>query len=469
MKRYLLSFMILLLASQVSEARIVDGAVTCGRKKLSGVVVTDGKNFTQTGRNGKFCFEICDSAEFVYIVTPSGYVADWSEGAPAFYRKASGQSSFLFDLQKMNSVKSSYNIIAVGDPQPRSNAHFDEFAGEPLEDIRQCVDAMAAPAVGIVLGDITFDKYYLMKNWKDKIVQAGIPFYPVIGNHDHNRDFNDDGLSAVTYQESFGPADYAFCIGKDMVLVLDNIIYHSRSGYELGYTAQQLDWIRGLMKFVPKNADIYVAQHSPLNGRHYAGMIINHDVLLDVLKGHEVTFMSGHNHTNGVFEYAPGVMEHNVAAICGTWWDVYHCTDGTPRGYKVFTKEGDDLSWYYKSIGRDRDFQYEIYSLGQTRLHPDSIVVNVWDYDPLWTVQWYEDGKPMGAMRQVEEYSPLHEADMKAKYDAVGKKPSDYRLTRKAGHYFAAKPSQTAKKVTVAIKDRFGNEWKEEMVINSVL
>ena len=251
MKRYLKYFMILLLISQVSEARIVNGSVTCGSKKLSGVVVTDGKNFTQTGRNGKFCFEICDSAEFVYIVTPSGYVADWSDGSPAFYRKASGQSSFTFDLQKMNSVKSSYNIIAVGDPQPRSKAHFDEFAGEPLEDIRKCVDAMSAPAVGIVLGDITFDKYYLMKNWKEKIVQAGIPFYPVIGNHDHNRDFNDDGLSAVPYQESFGPADYAFCIGKDMVLVLDNIIYHSRSGYELGYTAQQLDWIRGLMTFVP--------------------------------------------------------------------------------------------------------------------------------------------------------------------------------------------------------------------------
>ena len=69
----------------------------------------------------------------------------------------------------------------------------------------------------------------------------------------------------------------------------------------------------------------------------------------------------------------------------------------------------------------------------------------------------------MGAMKQVEEYSPIHAADIKAKYDALGRKPSNYRLTRKAKHYFAATPSKEAKTVTVVIKDRFGNEWKEEL------
>ena len=70
-------FIILLLQLCLgSEARVVKGVVRSGEKKLSGVVVTDGMNFTQTKRNGAFCFEICDSAEFVYIVTPSGYTAD---------------------------------------------------------------------------------------------------------------------------------------------------------------------------------------------------------------------------------------------------------------------------------------------------------------------------------------------------------------------------------------------------------
>lgn len=451
-----------LLICTVSDAKVVKGVVTCGENKLSGVVVTDGKKFTQTRKDGSFRLNVGGDAKHVYIVTPSGYTADWSDGSPAFYRKVSDHSYFKFDLLSTGK-SSSYNIIAIGDPQPRTLEHFNEFADVPLDDIRQCASEMTSPAVGIALGDITFDKYALMKNWKQEIVKAGIPVYPVIGNHDHNRKINDDVLADDLYEEAFGPANYAFWLGNDVVVVLDNIIYDSGKKYRLGYTDETIDWVRKLMKYVPENADIYVAQHSPLNGRHYSKMIIGHDVLLDILEGHAVTFISGHNHTNGVFEYAPGVMEHNVAAICGTWWDVYHCTDGTPRGYKVFTKEDGKLTWYYKSIGKPRDFQYEVYLPGQARLHPESVVVNVWDHDPAWTVEWYQDGKPMGAMKQVEEYSPIHAADIKAKYDALGRKPSNYRLTRKAKHFFAATPSKEAKTVTVVIKDRFGNEWKEEL------
>lgn len=153
-----------------------------------------------------------------------------------------------------------YNIIAVGDPQPRSDAHFKEFADRPLKDLCRTVSKLEGETVGIVLGDICYDVLPLQKRWKEEIVRTGIPFYPCVGNHDHDRAFEDDALSIHAYRSNFGPENYAFFIGKDLVIVLDDIIYYSRSGY-------------------------------------------------------------------------------NVAAICGTWWDTYHCTDGTPRGYKVFTKE----------------------------------------------------------------------------------------------------------------------------------
>ena len=461
MKKYLLTVLVLSLMCLASEARVIRGSVTCSDKKLSGVLVTDGKSFTKTKKNGTFRLNICDTAKFVYVVTPSGYTADWSDGTPAFYKRAEGQSSFVFDLKPYGDTRSSYNIIAVADPQPTTVEHFNEFADVPLEDISQCVSSLKSPSVGIVLGDITFDKYAMMKNWKKEIVRAGIPFYPVIGNHDHNRNLAGDSESASTYEASFGPANYAFYIGGDVVIVLDNIIYNTKKKYTLGYTDSIISWVRSLMKHVPADADIYVAQHASLNGRHYRGMIPGHDILLDIFDGHKVTFLSGHNHTNGVFEYAPGVMEHNVAAICGTWWDVYHCTDGTPRGYKVLTKEDGRLSWYYKSIGRDRNFQFEVYRPGQTRLHPESLVANVWDYDPSWKVEWYQDGRPMGAMRQVEDYSPIHEADMKARYAALGKEPQRYRNTRKSRHFFAATPSPDVKAVTVVVTDRFGNRWEE--------
>ena len=124
-----------------------------------------------------------------------------------------------------------------------------------------------------------------------------------------------------------------------------------------------------------------------------------------------------------------------------------------------YTKEADKVPWYYKAIGQDRNFQVEIFKPGQTLRHPNSVVANVWDWDPAWKVEWYEDGRYMGKMDKVEEFSPLHIAEMKAKYEPLGKEPSSWKTTRVGEHYFAATPSQYAKTVTVAVTGRFGQTW----------
>ena len=470
MKHILLFFACLLTLCGTADARRISGEVVSEGKGLSKVVVTDGKSFTRTKADGKFTFDIDDNAEFVFIVTPSGYVADWSKGSPEFYRKAAGTDFFTFDLLKMGDCDKEYNIIAVGDPQPRKDAHYEEFTGSPLNDIISTANSLKSPTIGIVLGDICYDVLPLQVRWKEDILRTGIPFYPSVGNHDHDQAFNDDEKSIHAYRSNFGPENYAFFIGKDLVLVLDNIIYHSRSGYEEGYTDEIVEWVHGLMKFVPKHSDIFVAQHSPLNGRWHRTKdhdmnITNHEPLVKALGDHDVTFLSGHNHINGIFQYTPNIIEHNVAAICGTWWDAYHCTDGTPRGYKVFNKKGNQLTWYYKSIDKDPDFQYEIFMPGTTRMHPDHVVINVWDYDSEWKIEWSEDGKEMGEMEQVSEYSPIHTSEIEARY--VGKVISDYKLTDLGIHYFAAKPSENAKEITVVITNRFGKVWKETIPLQS--
>ena len=444
-----------------AEARKVKGTVTSEGKGLSEVIVTDGQTFTQTKKNGSFSFEIADSAEFVYIITPAGYAADWSTGSPQFYRAAKDTDKFSFDLIKVGDPNGVYNIIGVGDPQPRSDAHFEEFAGRPLNDLCKTVEELEGQTVGIVLGDICYDVLPLQKRWKEEIVRTKIPFYPSIGNHDHDKAFQNDAQAPHAYKANFGPTNYAFFIGKDLVIILDNIIYHSRSSYKEGYTDEIIEWVDGLMEYVDDEADIYVGQHSPLNGRNNLKMVINHEKMLDLLSGHKVTFLSGHNHINGIFEYAPGVMEHNIAAICGTWWDTYHCTDGTPRGYKVFTKKDGELTWYYKSIDKDKDFQYEVFMPGTTKLHPEHLVISVWDIDPLWTVEWLEDGKEMGKMEQVEEYSPFHIQELAKRYEGTGRQPSAHKHTRAVTHHFAAKPAEGAKEITIVITNRFGKTWKE--------
>ena len=466
MKRTALFVICLFVIAQAADARRVTGEVVCQGKGLSEVIVTDGESFTTTADNGKFSFDINDDAEFVYIVTPSGYVADWSTGSPEFYKKAKDVDHFSFELTRTEGGNKEYNIIAVSDPQPRSDEHFDEFIGKPLEDIRHTAASLKGQSVGIVLGDICFDVFPLMKRWKDNIVRAGIPFYPVAGNHDHDKAFNDDKLSIHEYNRLFGPANYAFFLGSDLVIVLDNIIYHSRSGYEEGYTDQIVDWVEGLMKYVPKKADIYLAQHASLNVVEQPQVnVANNERMLEILKGHKINIISGHTHINGNFQCSRTVAEHNVATICGTWWDTYHCNDGTPRGYKVFNKKNGRLSWYYKSVGKDPDFQYEIFMPGEAPKHPEHLVVNIWDCDHKWKVEWYEDGKRKGPMEQVSELSPIHMAELEAKYAPTGTKPKNYRRTIEATHYYAAKPSEGAKEITIVIKNRFGKTWKETILL----
>ena len=253
--------------------------------------------------------------------------------------------------------------------------------------------------------------------------------------------------------------------------MLDNIIHglRSRHNYTEGYTEEQLAWVKALLKYIPKGGTVYVGQHSPTNGRaHLSGgketdLILRGSEFLNLLKGRKVHIISGHNHINMNFQYAPDVIEHNVAAICGTWWDAYHCKDGTPRGYKVYTNKEGILTWYYKSVDKDRDFQYEIFLPGETKKNPESVVVNLWDYDRNWSVTWFEDGVHKGAMKRVKEYNPLHTAEVEATFAKKGKPVTNWKRTTKSNHYFAATPSEGARKITVIISNPFGKEWVENI------
>ena len=459
MKRLLLILLAFGAVSVAADARKVKGSVVSGEEKLSGVIVTDGTNFTQTKKNGKFSFDIKDDADFVYIVTPAGYAGDWSAGVPAFFKKAEGCSKFEFDLVKTQTGSPDYQIVAVADPQPNTEEHSKMFEGEPLADLSKTTNALGLKAIGIALGDISWDNPVLLENWKRQIVRTGIPFYPAIGNHDHVGKQGGDYQSSAEYRNRMCPENYAFFIGNDIFFSVDNIIFSADKGYEEGYADHVLAFVKGVMKYVPETAGVYVAQHSPIAGRDVGKTIINKDKMFDLLKGHKAVFLSGHNHQSKSYTYGKNIVEFNIPALSGDVWDSYHCSDGTPRGYKVFTKKNGKLTWYYKSVGHDKDFQVEIHKPGQTWRHPNSVVANVWDWDPEWKVEWFEDGKAMGPMEMIRETSPIHIMELKTKYDALGKIPSSWKTSKVTGHHFAATPSQYAKIVTVAVTSRFGQTW----------
>ena len=459
MKRIIAIMLSVILLGNMAEARKVTGKVVCGDEKLSGVIVTDGKNFTKTVK-GKFAFDITDDAEFVYIITPAGYAADWSSGVPAFYQSAKECKKFTFELEKTGTA-GDYSIIAIADPQTRTKKQFYKFAGKPLEDLCKTAAEIGNSAVGLTLGDICWDALDYIDSYKQEIIRTGIPFYPVVGNHDHERESQGDKETTAVYRSKMGPENYAFFLGKDIVIVVDDIIYDTQKKYSDGYSQEVIDWVKGIMEYVPAESVVYVAQHSPV--RHWDKgdyLNINTDKFYNAIGNHEIVFLSGHTHITNNFQYAENITEHNIAAICGSWWDTIHCTDGTPRGYKVFTKKDGSLTWYYKSVDYTKDHQIEIYGIGQTTGHPESIVANVWDWDPAWKVEWYQDGVYMGSMENIHELCPIYQKEIAEVFSAKGEKIPRFKKPRLNYHYFAATPSEGAKKITITVESRFGQKWE---------
>ena len=422
---------------------------------MPGVTVTDGKTFTQTNRNGRFTFEIDDNAEFVYIITPSGYVADWSTGVPAFYQRTEGTSKFDFKLQR-TSGGNDYNIVAIADPQTYTDEHFALFAGEPIADLTKTAKTLNGVSVGLSLGDISWDRIDILDMYKKEIVRTGIPFYPVIGNHDHEAYKKGDQESASGYRLRMGPENYAFYLGNDIVIVLDNVLYDTNFKMTYGYTDECIAWLRELLKTVPSDADVYVAQHVPFGKR--LKRMQNAAQLVEMLRGHKVTFLTGHNHESTIYTVEKNMTDHNIASICGAWWDTRHCMDGTPMGYKVFTKHAGKLSWNYKPVGLSSKHIAEAFGLGQAKMHPNSVLVCVWDWDPEWKVEWFEDGVLKGKMDRVTDISPAYAEEITKAYEG---KDLGWMAPTKSNNFFAATPSRYAKSVTVVVESRFGQKWMQ--------
>lgn len=461
MSKQFLIVLFLVCSCTFLQARMVTGSVVCDKEPLSDVIVTDGFNFTRT-INGKFRFDISDNADFVYIITPDGYVAPWSSGVPAFYQSAAGRRKFNFRLQK-TLQGDKYSIIAVSDPQTKEK-HFKKFCGKPLKDLCQTAASLDGVAVGLVLGDICWDALHVLDKYKEAIVSTGIPFYPVVGNHDHDLEAKGDHATTDRYRKALGPENYAFFLGKDLVVVVDNIIYDTQKIYQEGYAPHVLDWVKNLLAHVPEDTQLFIAQHCPLQKWDKGNMrIVNSRQLLDIVSGHKTIFISGHTHINNNLDYGNGITEQNIAAICGAWWDTKHNTDGTPRGYKVFTRQNDSLSWYYKSVGHDKDFQLEIFDYGQTQNHPESVVVNVWDWDPEWKVEWYQDDVYMGVLEPVVDISPVYRNEIETLFAARGREVSEFKRPRPNWHYFVATPAKTAHTVRIVVTSRFGQTWQKDI------
>lgn len=462
MKKILFSMLVFLSLCGAAEAKKVCGKVHCDGTALSKVIVTDGFSFTKTGGDGTFTIKTSDKARFVYIITPSGYVANYKSGTPEFYQEIA--DTLDFNLEK-TAKPSSYTLFSISDPQIRNNDQLKQFAGAPLEDLKKQGKyyGKTGPVVGITLGDNGWDKNLprLLPDYKKKIAKLGFPVYAVTGNHDYNKERSFKNYSK-DYFDNFGPYNYAFWMGKDLIICVNNIIYTKEKEFVEGYSEEVLKFVKNLLKYVPKKTHIFMAQHCPLerwwkpNGQK---RIVNGDEMLAILEGYKVDILSGHTHIMNNYQLTPDIMDHNAPSICGSWWVADWCRDGVPAGYEIFNVKGKNIRWFYHPLGHPDDYQVEIIAPGQSKFHPNSVIANVWDYDENWTVTWSQDGQDMGEMEMVEDCSPTYIKMIENYYEGIGAAIPGFRSPKRSIHYFAATPDQYAKEVTVHVTSRFGKKW----------
>lgn len=471
MKKNLVLLLVSLVLCLPVAARKVSGTVEGEGTRLPGVIVTDGYRFTRTDAKGAFTLDTHKDARFVYVVTPSGYTADYSTGAPQFYLPLKGTKRFAFSLVK-TSDSPDYTLLSVSDPQMQNDKHFTRFTGAPLGDLRGTAAKYAAQrtTVGIALGDIAWNRLGMFDRYKEAIAKTRIPFYAVIGNHDFIQ--NQSGIAAgAAFEAAFGPYNWAFFVGNDLVIGLNNILFtgsglddpeKSSNHYTEGYSEEALGFVKGILAYVGKDTHLYIAQHSPTRFFYADQPVEGGDRLLSLLDGYTVDILSGHTHYMDNTVLAPGIVDHNAGAVGGAWWATDWCRDGTPRGYAVFSSVGGERSRIWHNIDYPDDFQVEFIDIARTPRHPNSVMANVWDWDPSWTVEWYEDGRPMGAAEQTLDVSPSYVSEISAVYKGETTKIPRYKRPRTNIHYFAATPSQYARTATMVVTAPDGRRWQHD-------
>ena len=472
-KRVLLLAVVLLGSITLTLAAEVKGSVrTTEGKGIKGVVVTDGYNFAQTDKKGRFTLEVDGRARYIYISTPSGYLVENKGSIPQFFLPVSeATKSYDFTLTENPNDDSRHTFFATADVQATSLDDIKRYA-TIADDMGELAKSIGGDYFSVDCGDIVGDSPWLYPHYLEVGDRVGIPVWRILGNHDMNYNGKCFETSYKTFEDLFAPNYYSMNRGKAHYIFLNNNFYVGREYFYVGYyTEALLEWLEQDLSYVPKDMVVFVIQHIPArlspaqvpfeyNGYVMAEQTMNAGSLFALLKDYKKShIISGHMHFNLNIEHVEGPMEHNTGAVCGTWWRGDVCLDGTPMGYGVYEVDGTDVSWYYKSSGFDKEYQLRAYKPGSKADQPSAVVANVWNWDSEWSVELYEDGVKTADMTQFEGYD-------RAAYELCSDKEKvvyAWIAPIATSHLFCAEPKNPDAKMEVRATDRFGRTFVAEL------
>ncbi len=423
---------------------------------IKGVAVSDGFDVVATDSNGYYTLDVTNDTWFIYISVPAEYEIPINElGQPCFYQEYPSTSArFDFTLTPLPGGKEKeFALFTFADPQVSDANQLKRFNSEAIPGVKAHRQTFNIPCYGITLGDIISNSVgnndeAFRTSMRDGFhnEKVGMPVFQVMGNHDciyvssDNPVSTDDRSSSLNikmqrnHEAVFGPANYSFNRGDLHIIGMKDIVYNSatdNSNHTLGFTPEQVEWLRQDLALVPKDKKVILCVHIPMFNKttNYT-----QDVLALLNEYTDAHILSGHTHYQQMYNHAYNktswtrVYEHNTSALCGIWWAANISADGTPNGWNVFISNTADKTkafrdWYYigyKETMNTRSHQMRLYrgddvtgaaapdgytgnAKGYYKFNfsHDVILANIYNADFNWTIEVYEDGVKAGNMSLI--------------------------------------------------------------------
>lgn len=487
----------------------VYGVVKCGDKALAGIVVSDGNIVCTTNEEG--IYEMPSKLEngYVFISVPSGYEVSRKGVLPEHFVNLSKEATSIqradFELSEAKS-QDNFKLLVFGDMHlAKRTGDISQFR-RFTDDVNKTVSSSTVPTYGVTLGDMTWDLYWYdnkfsFNEYMNEISAIkNLTIYQTIGNHDHDMNQAGDFMTVNSYRSALGPNYYSYNVGNYHVVVLDNIeCTNDGSGnrtYNCLLVNEELEWLEEDLKHVPASTPLILTMHSNFFNESGSAKTQNSAQLLKLVGGRQTHIFSGHTHV--VFNVDKvkdsKIFEHNAGAVCACWWwsgylspGINISTDGSPAGYTIVDVSGNDMKWQYKATDAEVSHQFRSYdrnsiNLSSSTYCPDAtgdylkkyqnvtasyssdnsnlIYVNVWNWDPEWKVEMFENGEKL-TVSKISDYDPLHAITYTAK--RANKNSTITFPTTKTSHMFKAQASSAKSTIQIKVTDRFGNVYTEDM------
>ena len=419
-----------------------------------------------------------------------------------------------------------FKFIAIGDIQVNNLTNGDDirqFNEVFAPDFQNYVSSHSGEKMFVLtLGDHSWNDYWADHNFNLDDYKAmfdakvnGIQVFMTPGNHDNDR--GQDGVFPTTndeakakYRSLFGPSNYSFNVGSFHFIVLDNVWCYNlgqqdgtkRRGtmsYKFYITDEQLEWVKKDLSYVAADTPLIVSAHAPFFKFNGTNNLAENSTskLIALLGGRRTYFLSGHTHMVYNVDHLAdmNVFEFNNGGLAGATYHVNNfatSSDGSPCGYRIIDVNGTTLNWIYKGYKEDEDFQFRVYDRNETCLAPaqwipsctneealsiwnervswylepredNVVVINVWDWDPAWTVEVLEGSTPLEAehvsvdsSHDAERMDPLFLATYEAlAFNANKTSAGSFRAFPYA-HMFRVQASSADSEITVRVTNRFG-------------